>query len=206
MRFVRPSSVRLYPFPLCAAFALKYHIQKKLKNKTLTTCKMETRLAGNMQGFLWGHSRSFTHIEILAGAAAAGGVRVCTVCVCLDGYVTSHQLLQPRHEPVRLLRPVFSHICGEELRCGSNTKQVKGGESRNPVGQWDRDFKVNEDAAVEPLSGPDVQQSACSTGDAAASLFGSHELWHRAVCSVRLWSQIFFFFFFLLPCMAFNTL
>ena len=43
--------------------------------------------SAKIQCFLWGHSRSFPHIEILAGAAAAAGVCVC-VCVCSHRYVT----------------------------------------------------------------------------------------------------------------------
>lgn len=44
---------------------------------------MVIRAGAKIQRSLWGHSRSFPHIEILAGAAAAAGV-----CVLVDGYVT----------------------------------------------------------------------------------------------------------------------
>lgn len=78
---------------------------------------MEMRAVAKMQCFLWGHSRSFPHIEIVAGAAAAGVWRV-SVCVFLlvDCYVTP---APPAEARTRLPPPtgfLFSQHCHSTLK------------------------------------------------------------------------------------------
>lgn len=80
-------------------------------------------VAGKIQSFLWGHSRSFTHIEILAVAAAAGGV-----CVCVCWWTaTSHQLLQNAGTNPFTSSDRFSFFYAAKWHCNSNTKRLKKG-------------------------------------------------------------------------------
>lgn len=69
------------------------------------------RTAARRRCFLWGHCRSFPHIEVLAGAAAAG------VCMCSVGgcYVTAAPPTDEA-EPVHLLRPVFLSFSAVKTR------------------------------------------------------------------------------------------